>query len=113
MRPEVALFWFRRDLRLEDNAGLWNALSNDLPVLPLFIFDSEILSQLNDKEDKRVSFIYTALQQIQEKLVTVKSSLDVRYGHPLTIFKSLEADYTIRAVYTNHDYEPYAAARDH
>ena len=112
MLQKVVLFWFRRDLRLDDNAGLFHALSSGLPVVPVFIFDSEILRQLEDRDDKRVSFIYTALQHLQAQLVKRGSTLDVRYGKPLEVFTQLISDYSIHAVFTNHDYEPYATGRD-
>jgi deoxyribodipyrimidine photo-lyase len=87
-------------------------LSSGYPVVPVFIFDSEILSQLEDKDDKRVSFIYSALQQIQNELQTAGTTLDVRYGAPLPILQQLVNEYNVHAVYTNHDYEPYAKDRD-
>ena len=108
----VALFWFRRDLRLDDNAGLFAALSSGLPVVPVFIFDEDILAQLQDKDDRRVSFIYAALEKLQAGLQKVGSTLDVRYGKPLVIFQQLMQAYPVSAVYTNHDYEPYAQQRD-
>jgi len=112
MLQKVVLFWFRRDLRLDDNAGLFQALSSGYPVVPVFIFDTQILSQLEDKDDKRVSFIYSALQQIQSELQSAGSTLDVRYGAPLPILHQLVNEYDVHAVYTNHDYEPYAKDRD-
>lgn len=112
MPDKINLFWFRRDLRLEDNAGLFHALSSGLPVLPVFIFDSNILDELEDKADPRVSFIYGALELMQEKLVKASSTLDVRYGQPLAVWKKLIADYDIETVFTNKDYEPYARDRD-
>lgn len=112
MSAKVVLFWFRRDLRLEDNVGLYQALSSGLPVVPVFIFDRDILQNLEAKNDKRVSFIYTALEQMQKQLTSLHSTLDVRYGRPLEIFTNLLNDYNVHAVYTNHDYEPYAIQRD-
>lgn len=109
---KVVLFWFRRDLRLEDNAGLDAALSSGFPVVPVFIFDTTILQHLEDKDDRRVSFIYAALEDLQDKLISVESSLDVRYGKPIDTIKALLQDYTVQAVYTNHDYEPDAVKRD-
>lgn len=109
---KVVLFWFRRDLRLEDNAGLFAALSSGLPVVPLFIFDSDILSQLEDKDDKRVSFIYAALQVLQQQLTAVGSTLEVHFNKPETVVAQLLLRYNVQAVYTNHDYEPYARQRD-
>ena len=104
----TTLFWFRRDLRLIDNAGLYYALKENKEVLPIFIFDTAILDKLEDKDDKRVTFIYNSLQHLQHELVQMGSSLLVFHGNPIEIFKSLKP----KNVYTNHDYEPYARKRD-
>jgi deoxyribodipyrimidine photo-lyase len=108
----VNIFWFRRDLRLDDNAGLYHALKSGKPVLPVFIFDKKILSDLADKKDARVSFIYDCVQALQFKLETWGSTLQVFYDEPLTAFKKLIETYSIGGVYTNEDYEPYARQRD-
>lgn len=108
----VSIFWFRRDLRLEDNTGLYFALKNNSNVLPLFIFDSDILENLTDKKDKRVEFIHFALQNLQKKLEEIGSSLLVLSGNTSEIFNDLVKKYTITDVYCNNDYEPYAIARD-
>jgi deoxyribodipyrimidine photo-lyase len=108
----ISIFWFRRDLRLNDNAGLYEALKSHHPVLPVFIFDRDILDKLEDKKDRRVEFIHDAILELQNQLVATGSTLDVRYGKPLEIFKILAETYTISAVYTNHDYENYAKSRD-
>lgn len=104
------IFWFRRDLRLEDNRGLWEALSND-ETLPIFIFDKNILSEL-PKDDSRVTFISELLEKIQKELKKEKKSLAVFYDEPENVFAKLISENTIKAVYTNHDYEPYARTRD-
>ncbi len=109
---QVNIFWFRRDLRLEDNAGLYHALKQGLPVVPVFIFDTNILDQLDNKTDRRVEFIHTALNEIQETLVKMGSSLEVYHDTPLNVFKALLSKYSIERVFTNHDYEPYATERD-
>jgi deoxyribodipyrimidine photo-lyase len=106
------IFWFRRDLRLEDNAGLYKALNIGLPVLPVFIFDENILSKLENKADNRISFIYQEVKSLKEQLEKSGSSLLIRYGKPEDIFTGLIDEYEINAVYTNHDYEPYAQVRD-
>lgn len=104
----TTLFWFRRDLRLSDNAGLYRALREQKNVLCLFIFDTTILEHLDDKADKRVTFIHQTLQQLNEQLQQVGSSLLVLHGDPIEIYASINP----KAVYTNHDYEPYAKLRD-
>jgi deoxyribodipyrimidine photo-lyase len=109
---QVNIFWFRRDLRLFDNHGLYRALKSGKPVLPIFIFDKNILNELPDKNDRRVSFIYDSLKNIQEELVQSGSSLYVFYDTPLNAFKKLAEEYKIGEVFTNHDYEPYAIKRD-
>jgi deoxyribodipyrimidine photo-lyase len=108
----VSVFWFRRDLRLQDNAGLYHALKNEVCVLPIFIFDTNILDDLENKEDRRVSFIHDSLIALQNKLQNLGSSLCVLRGKPLHCFNILLKTYAITSVYTNHDYEPYAIQRD-
>lgn len=112
MKPTINIFWFRRDLRLHDNAGLYHALRDGNPVLPIFIFDRNILDELEDKNDRRVEFIHLALQIMQEQLVKMGSSLDVRYGTPPEVYNDLLNEFNIEKVFTNHDYEPYAKQRD-
>ncbi|MDF2438821.1 MAG: photolyase FAD-binding protein [Bacteroidota bacterium] len=109
---EISIFWFRRDLRLEDNAGLYHALKENKNVLPIFIFDAVIMQQLEHKEDKRVEFILLALKKLQEELAAHGSSLLVLKGTPLDVFEKLTTEYSVQNVYTNHDYEPYALERD-
>ncbi|MBT1685044.1 DNA photolyase family protein [Fulvivirgaceae bacterium PWU37] len=108
MGNDTTIFWFRRDLRLTDNAGLYHALRDNKPVVPVFIFDTEILDALEDPGDRRVAFIHQTLAELKEQLETLGTSLVVLYGNPVTLYRSLHP----RAVYTNHDYEPYARARD-
>lgn len=108
----VNIFWFRRDLRLQDNAGLYNALKSDKPVVPVFIFDTNILEKLEDKADRRVEFIHAALEEIQIQLIQLGSSLEVYHGTPLSVYKTLLSKYKIEKVFTNHDYEPYAFERE-
>ena len=112
MQKQISIFWFRRDLRLHDNAGLYHALRSDHTVVPIFIFDTNILNDLEEKADKRLQFIHHALQNIQQQLQTLGSTLHVLIGKPLDVFKKLQHTYSINAVFTNHDYEPYAIKRD-
>ncbi len=112
MKTRINLFWFRRDLRLADNTGFYHALRQDLPVLPIFIFDRNILDRLNDPTDARVTFIYQALQQMHIGLQAVRSSLRVYYGHPADVLAQLIRQYEVVTVHTNRDYEPYARERD-
>ena len=109
---KVCLFWFRRDLRLEDNNGLFQALRSGLPVLPLFIFDTSILKSLTDKADQRIQLIHAELQQLQKVLLKTGSSLLIEKGEPLEVFKQLIRSWDVRTVFTNHDYEPYSHIRD-
>jgi len=112
MKPPVNIFWFRRDLRLHDNAGVYHALKNSLPVIPVFIFDKTILDELEEKRDRRVEFIFESLLKMQEQLVQMGSSLEVYFGTPENVFDRLINKYNIQRVFTNHDYEPYAKKRD-
>ena len=113
-KKQLAIFWFRRDLRLDDNAGLYHALRSDFEVLPLFIYDTEILEQLEDKDDARLTMIYRYLKKIKEEVEQKKigSSLCIKIGKPIEVYKQLVKEYDIKEVYTNHDYEPYAKIRD-
>lgn len=108
----VSIFWFRRDLRLHDNHGFYQALKSSSNVLPIFIFDKNILEQLSDKKDKRVSFIHQTLKSLNEQLIKHGSSLFVLHDEPLHAFKIIYELFSLNAVYTNHDYEPYAIERD-
>jgi deoxyribodipyrimidine photo-lyase len=112
MKERINVFWFRRDLRFHDNHALYQALNSGLPVLPIFIFDTEILEKLNDKRDARVSFIYAEIQKIKKELEKSGSSLFVFHGKPADAFKKLIDEFDIQAVYANKDYEPYAKERD-
>jgi deoxyribodipyrimidine photo-lyase len=109
---KISIFWFRRDLRLDDNVGLYQALIEKGNVLPLFIFDKEILDKLPDKHDRRVSFIFKTIQQLKIQLEVHGTSLLVKYGNPKEVFRSIVSEFSVDAVYTNHDYEPYALKRD-
>ena len=109
---EMALFWYRRDLRWHDNKALYYALIENDVVLPVFIFDTEILHNLDDPSDRRVSFIYQQVLQIKTELEKISSSLLVLTGDPLHIFKDLVKQYKISGLYFNKDYEPYSRERD-
>ena len=112
MKQPLNIFWFRRDLRLDDNIGFYNALKADKPVLPIFIFDKEILNELPE-DDARVTFIFDTLQSMRKTLQDERdSSIAIYYSTPKEVFKQLVEDYEIDTVYTNHDYEPYAKTRD-
>ena len=111
MENKVTFFWFRRDLRLEDNVALHYALKNSKNVQAVFIFDDDILKKL-PKDDARVSFIYETLNTIDSSLKKIGSSLLILKGKPLSVFKTLISENKIEAVYTNKDYEPYAIRRD-
>lgn len=112
IKQKITIFWHRRDLRLDDNAGLYHALKSGYPVLPLFIFDSEILDKLENKFDKRVDFIHQYLVSLQSQLIQMGSTICIKYGKPLEIWKKLLEEFEVAEVYTNHDYEQYAIKRD-
>ncbi|MBL7734269.1 MAG: deoxyribodipyrimidine photo-lyase [Chitinophagaceae bacterium] len=112
MKSKVSVFWLRRDLRLEDNAGLCQALASEHPVLPVFIFDTNILKQFEDKKDRRVDYIHQALSNINYQLKSSNARLNTFYGNPADIFKMLSDKFDIQAVFCNRDYEPQAIKRD-
>src|ERR1700748_2342351 len=105
---QISVFWFRRDLRIDDNAALYHALKNNPNVLPVFIFDTGILNRLEDKQDRRVHFIHSAILSLQKELQSFGSCIRVYHGQPLEVFKKIIAEYPVLNVYANHDYEPEA-----
>lgn len=109
---KINVFWFRRDLRSTDNCGLYHALKADLPVLPLFIFDTNILSRLRNTSDARVTFIHDALKNLNREFKNFSSYLLVKQGSPEEVFADLVKTFEIQSVFTNRDYEPYAKNRD-
>lgn len=109
---KINIFWFRRDMRLDDNAGLYHALKKGIPVLPIFIFDQNILNKLEDKKDARVEFIHQAIIKLNENLKELGSSIKVFFSTPEKAFRELVKEFNVESVYTNHDYEPYAIERD-
>lgn len=111
-RVKVVIFWFRRDLRLHDNTGLYYALQEKEPVLPLFIFDENILGGLAEKRDPRVQFIFDQVTGLHRRLLDLGSSILVKIGSPVEVFRELAGQFRIAAVYSNRDYEPYARERD-
>ena len=88
MNNKITVFWFRRDLRLHDNVGFYNALKSKNPVLPIFIFDKDILDKLK-KDDSRVSYIHQELQNIKAELLKIKRGISIFYGKPIDIYKQL------------------------
>ena len=111
-KHKITLFWLRRDLRLNDNRGLAEALNDSKSVLPIFIFDQEILARLKNPKDRRVNFIHNQVEEIKNKLQMKNSDLLVEHGAPLDIFSKILRKFQIQAIYTNHDYEPQARVRD-
>jgi deoxyribodipyrimidine photo-lyase len=107
----VSIFWFRRDLRLDDNVGLYFALKSQYPVVPIFIFDTNILSQL-PQDDARVSFIYETLEKMNRKLNAIDACLQLLHGKPIDVFNSLLKQYDVKELHFNKDYEPNAIRRD-
>jgi len=108
---KISIFWFRRDLRLHDNKALFHALQSEEKILPIFIFDIDILKKI-PKDDARISFIYSELKAMNTHLESFGTEIRMFHGNPKEVFRSLMKNYTIVKVFTNHDYEPYAIKRD-
>ena len=111
MEENFSVFWFRRDLRLDDNIGLNAALSSGLKVIPIFIFDTEIINKL-EKNDLRIKMIHAALVKLNDAMLGNRCNVGMYLGNPKAVFESLLKKYKIKSVYTNRDYEPYALERD-
>ncbi len=107
----TALFWHRRDLRIEDNAGLYKALKNNSEVVPVFVFDHTILTHLA-KNDQRVLFIYQEIQRLKKAYQHGGGDLIVVFGDPRVEIVRLAQQFKVSRVYTNRDYEPSAISRD-
>jgi deoxyribodipyrimidine photo-lyase len=112
MKETINIIWFRRDLRLFDNAALYHALKSDKPILPVFIFDKNILDELKNKADARVTFIYSALEKMHTQLQQFGSGLKIIHGSPVEVWRRIITEHCVEKVFTNHDYEPYAKQRD-
>jgi deoxyribodipyrimidine photo-lyase len=112
MVQSISIFWFRRDLRLLDNAGLYYALRSGQKILPLFIFDSNILNKLENKKDLRVQFIHQEISKLHKDLDAIGSGLLIKHGEPSEIIQELLLHHPIQSIYCNHDYEPNAINRD-
>jgi deoxyribodipyrimidine photo-lyase len=109
---KINIFWFRRDLRLDDNIGLYNALKEEIPVICLFIFDKEILEKLKDKKDQRLTFIHDTLRDLKIQLSKYNSDLLTYHDQVNLAWKEIIQNYNVNKVFTNEDYEPYAIKRD-
>ena len=107
----ISIFWFRRDLRLHDNVALYHALQSEEKILPIFIFDKDILEKI-PKNDARISFIHKELNIMNEHLQSFEARISMFHGNPKEVFQSLIEKYHVVKVFTNHDYEPYAIKRD-
>lgn len=107
----ITIFWFRRDLRLHDNVGFFHALKEKANVLPIFIFDPEILDKL-PKNDARVNFIHDEITKMNSTLRSKGSGVSILHGKPIEVFQDLIKKHSLASVYTNRDYEPYAQERD-
>jgi len=111
LKDKIAIFWFRRDLRLNDNTGLYHSLKNNSKVLPIFIYDKNTLDKLNNS-DHRLDFIQSSLKNINTILNKKNKSVSIYYGKPLDVFLNLIKNHNISKVYTNNDYTPYSINRD-
>jgi deoxyribodipyrimidine photo-lyase len=107
-----AIMWFRRDLRLFDNCALYNALNSGLAVIPIFIFDTNILNDLKDKRDKRIVFIHEAVTKMYKSLQKINVNMQVHYGNPLEVLEQICNQHNVAKIFTNTDYEPYAINRE-
>ena len=112
MLAKLNMFWFRRDLRLDDNHALYRALSSSNNVLPIFIFDTEILDKLEDKSDLRLQFIYESIKKLRRELALIGKDIKVFYGKPIDVWKQILKEYSVEQVFANKDYESYSKKRD-
>ena len=107
-----ALVWIRRDLRLSDHVALAAATREADEVAVVFVFDTNILSQLQDKDDRRLTFLRASLDEVDAGLRARGSALLTRHGDPIALIPRLASEIGAEAVYTNGDVDPYALERD-
>ncbi|MFZ1750719.1 MAG: deoxyribodipyrimidine photo-lyase [Saprospiraceae bacterium] len=112
INKRINIFWFRRDLRWHDNTALYHALNARLPVLPIFIFDKNILDKLEHPDDARVTFIFDTLMSLRTQACQFGSDIDIKYGFPIDILEAILMQHNVQGVYCNNDYESYAISRD-
>ena len=108
---KFTIFWFRRDLRINDNKGFFEALNGKNKVIPIFIYDTEIIDKLH-KDDHRLTFIQNALGGINNAMKRNRCTLGTYRGTPEAVFEKIIREFPIEKVIANHDYEPYAMERD-
>lgn len=111
-KKEVSIYWFRRDLRLDDNTALIKACSSGFPVVPIFIFDRNILDKLDKPVDLRVQFIHETLSELNIHFKQFNSAIQFFYSTPIEAFQQLLETYEVKYVFVNHDHDPYAIDRD-
>jgi len=109
---DVALMWFRRDLRDHDNAALHAALAAHRAVHCAFVFDTDILDRLEARNDRRVTFIWDSVAELRASLEAKGGGLHVVHGRARDEIPRLARSIGAAAVYANRDYEPEAIARD-
>jgi len=109
------LMWFRRDLRCEDNAALYHALKSCGQIWCVFVLDRDILDGL-PRADRRVEFIRETLVALDTELKALAGNeaagLIVRHASAAAEIPRLAHELGVQAVFSNHDYEPQAIARD-
>jgi|TARA_Y100000385_G_scaffold13471_1_gene13633 deoxyribodipyrimidine photo-lyase len=111
LKKEISIFWFRRDLRIDDNKGLYYALKDNDSVLPIFIYDKNILDKLK-KIDHRIDYINYSISEINNSLSKKNKSISSFYGYPKEVFSKLINKFDVKKVYVNRDYTPYSIKRD-
>ena len=112
MQFEKSLVWFRRDLRDFDHAALYHALKTSSQVFCAFVFDTEILDLLENKQDRRVEFIWESVKELKAALQANGGDLIVMHGKARELIPKYALQANIHAVFANRDYEPSAVARD-
>ena len=112
MNFKKSIMWFRRDLRFFDNTALSHACSLSEKIIPIFIFDSHILSKLKNKNDRRIQFIFDTLKEMNEELLFNGKSMQILFGDPTIEIPKFALKYNVECIFTNDDYESYAIQRD-
>lgn len=108
----TSIIWLRRDLRIDDHFAFRHANDIDSKILPIFIFDKEILKNFKNREDKRISFILDRIIFLNKKLKKFDTKIHVFYGNPVEIIPNIIKELKPTNIIASAGYEPYDIKRD-
>lgn len=109
---ELTLFLFHRDLRIQDNTAMIQAMKQSKKILPLFIFDTKQIEQNTYKSENALQFMCESLQDLDIALKKIGGKLYYAKGNTLSVIKRIALYHNVQAIFSNADYTPFATQRD-